>query len=154
MELNRRFTRACFLATLALLPLLLVGQTPKPQKPSGDLKRADAAFRAGYAAHQAGELEQARAKFAEAARLAPQVAEAHEALGAVLVELGKPAEAVAELETALEHKPADPAIESNLAMALSKAGEPAKALPHFSAAFQATQQPGQPPVSWPRFSFF
>ena len=42
-------------------------------------------FHAGYAAQQSGDLELARAKFAEVVKLAPEIAEAHEALGAVLV---------------------------------------------------------------------
>src|ERR1035437_2512145 len=83
---------------LASQPLGLATQAPVPQKADA-LKRADAAFRAGYTAQQAGNLELARAHFAEAARLAPRIPEAHEALGAVLIELGKPAQAIQELRS-------------------------------------------------------
>ncbi len=135
---------------LAVSSLLQAAQAPTQptgqQKPDDLLQRADAAFRAGYAARQAGNLESARAQFAEAARLAPQIAEGHEALGEVLIELGKPAEAVPELESALNLKPGDQGVETNLALAYAGNGSPEKAIPQFSAAFQSSQQPGQPPV--------
>jgi len=75
--------------------------------------------------------------------------EAHEALGAVLVELGNPAEAVQELEAAGKLKPGDQEIEANLALAYANADLPEKAIPHFSAAFNlssspASRRPGQP----------
>ena len=141
MRTNRGPARILLLGVLVALPLLLAAQAKKPAQPDA-LKRADTAFRAGYAARQAGNLEQARARFAEAARLAPQIAEAHEALGAVLVEMGKPAEATPAFEAALKLKPGDPAIELNLALAYAKAGEPGKSLPHFGAVVNASQQPG------------
>src|SRR5271167_1003692 len=104
---------------LAILPLA-GGQAQKPPAPDAApdrLKRAEAAFRAGLAAQKSGNAEAARVKFAEAARLAPAIPEAHQALGAVLLELEKPAEAIPELETALKLKPGEPGIESDLAMA-------------------------------------
>jgi len=54
-------------------PSRRAGAAPKEPDP---LKRADAAFRAGYTAMQAGDLELARVQFALAARLAPQIPEA------------------------------------------------------------------------------
>ena len=116
------------------------------QEEQDALKRADAAFRGGFTAMQAGHLEEARVQFTEAAKLAPQIPEGHEALGEVLIELGKPAEAVPEFEAALRLKPADEGIESNLALAYAKTGEVAKAIPQFSAAYQASSQPGAQPV--------
>src|ERR1700735_1397770 len=74
-----------------------------PASPASDsLQQADAAFHAGYAALQAGNLEQARAQFAQASRLAPQIPEAHEALADVLIQLGKPGDAIPEFEAALK----------------------------------------------------
>jgi protein O-GlcNAc transferase len=131
--------------TLAGRPAYLAAQTPDPQKAAA-LERADAAFHAGYTDLQAGKLEQARADFAEAAKRAPQIPEGHEALGEVLVELGKPAEAIPELEAALRLKPGDQSMESNLALAYAKSGDPAKAVAQFSAAYQASQQTGGQPV--------
>ena len=55
-----------------------------------------------YAARQNGNLELARKKFAEVVKLEPKIPEGHEALGAILVELGKPADAIAEFEAARE----------------------------------------------------
>src|ERR1700690_452461 len=139
---------ACFRLLVAVgagFPLLVAAQA-RGQQPPDSLQRASAAFHAGYAAHQAGNLVQAQAQFAEAARLAPQIPEGHEALGAVLMELGKPAEAIPELESALQLKPGDQEIETNLALAYAKADEPGMAIPHFSAVFEAARKPGQKPV--------
>ncbi len=81
------------------------------------LEQANRAFRAGYAAMQAGRVDEARVDFARVVRLAPQLAEGHMALGAILVELGKPGAAIPELKEALKLKPGDPAVEENLARA-------------------------------------
>ena len=121
--------------------LLLAAQAPGAQ-PSDVLERAGAEFRAGLAAQQAGQLEEARARFADAVRLAPAIAESHEALGAVLMELDKPDQAVPEFEAALARKPGDPGIETDLALALTKSGSPDKAIPYFSAVYRASPQPG------------
>ena len=87
------------------------------QSDANALQRADAAFRAGYAAMQAGKLEDARQDFAKVVTFAPQLPEGHVALGAILVQLGKPEEAIPELERALVLKPGDGATEANLAAA-------------------------------------
>src|SRR5487761_2298348 len=79
--------------------LSLDSQSSK-QKKVDAVRQADAAFHAGYAARQAGQLEAARAQFAKVVRLAPQIAEGREALGAVLIEMGHPAEAIPQLEAA------------------------------------------------------
>jgi len=55
-------------------------------------------------------------------------------------------EAVPELEAALHLKPGDQGLESNLALAYAKSGDPARAVGQFSAAYQASQQPGGSPV--------
>src|ERR1700722_5892476 len=150
MHLNRGALHF-LVGILVAIPLVLSSQASNPQTPdahnpdrqkSDQLKNADAAFHAGYSALQAGNLEQARIQFAQAASLAPQIPEGHEALGEVLIELGRPVEAVPELEAALQLKPSDQEIETNLAMAYEKAGDPVKAIPQFKAAFQASQQPG------------
>jgi protein O-GlcNAc transferase len=105
-----------------LIGILILGttlsQNPLAAQSDPDtLQRADAAFRAGYAAMQAGKLEDARRDFAEVVTLAPQLPEGHVALGAILVQLGKPEEAIPELEKALVLKPGDSATEANLATA-------------------------------------
>jgi tetratricopeptide (TPR) repeat protein len=100
------------------------------------LRKADAAFRAGYAASQEGQYEEARARFAEVVKFAPQIAEGHAALGTALIALNRPAEAVPELEKAARLKPSDGAIEGNLAIALWRASGGVKAIPHFEAALR------------------
>jgi protein O-GlcNAc transferase len=87
------------------------------------LQKADAAFRAGYAAMQAGRLEEARQDFASAVALAPQLPEAHIAMGAILVQLDRPAEAVPELEKALRLKHGDTTAAVNLALAHEAIGK-------------------------------
>lgn len=111
------------LVPMLVLMLVLSGparaQTQKAPTPGGDaaLRRADAAFKAGYAAMQAGKLEEAREDFAEAVKAAPRVPEARMALGVILVQLGRPEEAVPEFEEALKLKPVDEATQGNLALA-------------------------------------
>jgi len=70
MHLHHGALGLIFTGILASQPLGVSAQAPGSQA-AGALKRADAAFRAGYAAQQAGDLESARAHFADAVRLAP-----------------------------------------------------------------------------------
>ena len=125
---------------LLLLPLIAAGQTAtKP--PSEAMKRADAAFRSGYAARQAGDLKAARDKFEEVVLLQPKIVEGHIALGAVLVEMGRPLDGAKEFEIAAKIRPSDDAIETNLALAYSQAGESAKAIAHFQSAENLSRLP-------------
>lgn len=96
--------------------------------------RATAAFRAGYEAANAGELEKARRSFAEVVRLAPQVPEGHAALGSVLLSLGQSKEASAELQKGLALRPNDPGMEINLALADVRIGNAAEAVTLFGKA--------------------
>jgi len=124
--------------------------TQANSKPQTDaMQKADVAFRAGYAARAAGNLEEARARFAEVVRLAPQIPEGHQALGAILLELGKSDQAIPQLEAAARLKPNDQLTETNLAYAFAQAGQPAKAMPHFQAVLRLAQQPDQPPLDGP-----
>jgi protein O-GlcNAc transferase len=98
--------------------LAAVGQAGKPQPGAAPaLQQADAAFRAGYAAMQAGKPEEARRDFAEAVRLAPKLPEARVALGVILAQLGHPEEAIPEFEMALKLKPGDAVALGNLSAA-------------------------------------
>ena len=124
----RRAFVCCSLILAGAAVLLAQGQDAEK------LRKADSAFHAGYAASQAGRYEEAKVQFAEVVRLAPQIAEGHEALGSALIALGHPAEAVAELEKAARLKPGDAAIEENLGIALSQSGQAAEAVRHLEAA--------------------
>jgi tetratricopeptide (TPR) repeat protein len=135
----RKNLLCCCAVCLATLSLAVAAQTPKPQA----LDRASEAFKAGVAARAAGNLELARTRFSEVVRLAPKIAEGHEALAAVLVELAKPNEAVPEFETALKLKPDDPGIEADLALAYAKGGNPGKSVPLFAAVYAARQDQAQ-----------
>ena len=118
----RRRSSGTVWPALALIAASTVAGGQKTARPSADLiKRADAAFRAGYAARQSGNLKVARSKFAEVVRLQPKIAEGHEALGAVLAELGKPLDGAKEFEAAAKIKPSDQGIEANLALVYAQA---------------------------------
>jgi tetratricopeptide (TPR) repeat protein len=87
------------------------------QNPKDALQQADKSFRAGYQAMQTGQLDEARKDFADVVRLAPQLPDGHVALGAILVQLGHPHEAIPEFELALKLRPGDAGTEANLATA-------------------------------------
>jgi protein O-GlcNAc transferase len=97
------------------------------------LRAADAAFHAGYDAEKKGDLTDARAQFEKVVRLAPQIAQGHSALGAVLVQVGEYGKAIPELKRSLELAPGDRTAEINLAMAYEQFGDHAKSLSLFRA---------------------
>ena len=97
-----RFLLSMPVLALCLAPAIAAQQTVPTTKLPGGLQRADAAFRAGYAAMQAGHLDEARSNFALAAKLAPQIPEAHIALAEVLVNLNQPDAAIGEMQIALK----------------------------------------------------
>lgn len=100
-----------------LLGLSLVAPAAMPQNAQAtDLKRADAAFHAGYAAVASGDLASARNNFQIVVRLAPDLEEGHSALGAVLYQQKAYVEAIGELTRALSIKPDDRTAAENLAM--------------------------------------
>ena len=106
------------LLVLGLFAGGICGQSPRAATGSGKaLQQADVAFKAGYAATQAGRLEEARQDFAETVRLVPRVPEARVALGVILVQLGRPDEAIVQFDEALRLKPGDAATETNLVLA-------------------------------------
>ena len=121
--------------------LLPSGAQAQKQQTPETLRKADAAFKAGVAASQAGQLEEARTDFAEAVRLAPGIAAGHAALGSVLVALGQASEAVSELERAAKLNPQNADVEADLGRAYAQKGDAVKALPHFEAAERLAKQP-------------
>ena len=139
-----RAGRSLFLVGICLLTTsaAFAQSNAAPSKEPSRLRAADAAFREGFAAQQAGKLKLAGEKFTEVVKLAPKIAEGHEALGVVLLMQGKTTEAIAELQIAAQLEPANEGNEANLASAYRQAGQEAKAIPHFEAAVRAAQQPG------------
>ncbi len=112
----------CFLTgALSLCAVVAIAQqatkTDAAQPSTRNLRLANQAFHAGYAALEAQHLETARTEFTRVVQLAPQLPEGHMALGAVLVQLGHADEAIPELKKALELRPDDPGIRKNLATA-------------------------------------
>src|SRR6185437_9900125 len=100
--LRRPALAAAFASGLCvLIGAPAVAQSPSANHATSAAKQADAAFHAGYEAANAGDLEKARRSFAEVVRLEPKISEGHAALGSVLLNLGRPAEAAAELKRGL-----------------------------------------------------
>ena len=141
MRVNRKVPSIGLGGILIFSSLSVAGQNA-PAHESQTLKLADVAFRQGYAARQQGNLQLARAKFAEAVKLQPKIAEAREALGAVLLELGKPTEAIAEMEAAAKLKPQDESIQSNLALAFANTGNPRQGDPALRGGHSNRQRYG------------
>src|SRR5882757_4031003 len=111
-----------------LLALSTIAATQVAGSGRQQLKSADAAFHAGYAAAQSGDLATAREQFEKVIRLAPAIAEGHSALGSVLLQLGQYQEAIPELVSALGLKPDDRSAQLNLAIAYERSSDHGKAL--------------------------
>jgi protein O-GlcNAc transferase len=131
-----------------VLLLLLSSQSAWTQSPSAQqpdrqeqLREADAAFHAGYAAVESGDLTAARDDFQKVIQLAPEIPEGHSALGSVLVQLGQPALAIAELERALAMKADDRTAQTNLAVAYEETQAYDKSLALFRALDQDPSDP-------------
>ena len=143
MSLRYVWLRASLLSVLSIASLRLAAQPETEHVKTHSLKEATADFRAGFLARQSGNLELARAKFAEVTRLEPGIPEGHEALGAVLLEMGKTNDSIEELETAAKLQPNDAGNQANLALAYAQTGQPGKAIPHFELAVQLADKPSE-----------
>lgn len=106
--------------------------TPRPFHTDAGLALAE-----GGRAWSAGQIEAAAAAFAQAARLAPDNAQAHSNLGVALRRLGRVEAAVASYRRALALTPDDPALHSNLGNALRALGRLAEAEAHLARAAAA-----------------
>ena len=109
------------------------GQVAHPADPATGARAAQL-FQAGSAAYGAGDLKSAHDDFAQLVRLAPKVAAAHSAYGAVLLAEGNPAGAIAELRQARRLDPTDGRAAINLAMALHAARQEKPAVEMFAEA--------------------
>jgi len=89
MGIDRGAFHVVFVCLLASQLSCLAAQAPKAKEPEA-LKRADAAFHAGYAAQQAGNLELPARALLRLFVLPPDSG-GHQALGTVLIELGETA---------------------------------------------------------------
>ncbi len=128
---------------LALL-LLVPFHSARSQAPAGhedELREADAAFHAGYAAVQNGDLAAAKDDFQKVARLAPEISEGHSALGSVLLQLSQPSAAIPELERALAIKADDRSAQINLAVAYEETRAYDKSLALFRELDQDASNP-------------
>ena len=147
MQLGRAWFQASVVCALFIAPLQLAAQTENEKVKTHSLKEASTDFREGFAARQSGNLELARAKFAQVTRLEPGIPEGHEALGAVLLEMGKTNDAINELENAAKLQPNDAGNQANLALAYAQTSQPDKAIPHFELAVQLADKPSEAKMS-------
>jgi protein O-GlcNAc transferase len=111
------------------------------QKAPPDLNAARSAMAAGIAAANAGNLDQAKAAFERAVRLAPRVSATHAALGSVLLSQHQMTGALQELTRAHTLDPADVSIDLNLARAEAETGKFDGAVPLFRAALAGSPPP-------------
>jgi len=101
---------------------------------------AEAAFDQGMALARQGALDAAAAAFAEAARLQPLYAEAHNNLGIVWAQLGRFADAASAFGTVVALRPEIAAVHGSLGNALAQLDQPEEALAAFERA--AALDPG------------
>ncbi len=118
----------------AALGLLDIAIAEAPDDPALRIDRADARLRCEDAVGAAGDA-------AEAVLLDPADARAKATLGAVLIELGRPADAIACLRAALSARPDHAAYREGLAVALERDGQADAAAELLDAGIAA--QPGQ-----------
>ena len=118
---------------LVLASVLLASANPNSASGQTATAAASDLFREGSAAFKAGDLGTAHTDFARLVKLAPRVAAAHSALGAVLLVQEQLHPAIAELTEALRLDPNDTQAAINLAVAQSRAG----AYPASVARFRA-----------------
>ncbi len=103
---------------LIAIALPAISQNAISQKKT-DKPAVDALYNQGVRSLQKGDLVAARAAFDKVVRLAPNAPEGHNSLGWVLMTTGHPAEAVAQLRTAVKLKPDFVQAHINLANALA-----------------------------------
>jgi rhomboid protease GluP len=87
----------------------------------------------GERLRSAGQIDQAVAKFREAARLAPHDERPHEGLGVIYLEQKRTLDAIQEYEQALRLNPGSPRAQLGLGVALERQGELVKARRLFEA---------------------
>lgn len=118
----------CLLAA----PLLLPAQTARPHEGQAvDPTQATHLFQTGSEAFRAGDLKTAHASFARLVRMAPRVAAAHTAFGAVLLAENDLPGAVRELAEAHRLDANDTQATINLAVAQSRLGHAAESVALF-----------------------
>ena len=96
--------------------------------------KADQLFQRGFAAHQAGRLEDAQKTYRQALRYSPSDIEILYLLGTALAQLGKGEEAIKYLKKTLKLKPDYPEALNNLGLVLSEVREFKEAVTHFKRA--------------------
>src|ERR1700753_1294270 len=118
----------CLVVLAGVLPL---SAQERAQNKPGD--QAGQLFRSGSAAYAAGDLKTAHTQFETLVRIAPRVAAAHSALGAVLLDEGNPKAALVELKRALQLQPGDVRTTINEGTAYARLKDAAHAVQTFQS---------------------
>jgi protein O-GlcNAc transferase len=113
-----------------------------PGQQPANVQQAAEDYRAGVAAFSRNDLQAALRHFQQVVRATPEAEPGHLMLGFVLARLGRTAEAIPELEKALELNPHDSDARTNLALAYEQTGAPAKAVPLFAELDETARAQG------------
>lgn len=106
-------------------------------------ERYKEALRRGHVSAIRGRLEQAAVAYGEAAAIAPERALPHVSLGSVLLQIGRPEDAVAAFSNALERAPRDETALEGRADALSGLGRPAEAADDYGVLAEVLDDAGR-----------
>lgn len=117
---------------------LLGGALLAAQSPHADLQTL---FQQGQHALEQGHIAEAEHDFAQAARLAPGIAEIHAQLGVVQFQQKQYADAVASLRRALQLKPSLPGLKPLLSLSQAELGHFQDAVPGLEAGFHGSTPP-------------
>lgn len=115
----------------------MTGESQDQTNPSTAEEEANHALRDAEWAEGAGLPERAVAAYRRVVALFPAVWEVHNNLANLLLDLGRPAEALESAQAARTLRPADPMVQANVGRALLKLDRPAEAVPYLQAALQA-----------------
>ena len=139
-----RLPLVCRCAGVLLLSASIAASVAAADSRQQQLRSADAAFHAGYAAEQSGDLAAAKGQFEKVVLLAPDIAEGHSALGSVLLQLGEYQQAIREFVRAIALNADDRTAQMNLAIAYEQSGDHEKSLSRFRPLDLNTASPLPP----------
>ena len=118
----------------------MTGENPGQLNPDAAAEEANLALRDAEWAERAGLRDRAVAAYRRVLALFPDVWEVHNNLANLLLELGRPAEALQSAQAAVALRPGDPLVQANVGRAFVKLDQPEQAVPHLRAALRI--QPG------------
>ncbi|MBL8197846.1 MAG: tetratricopeptide repeat protein, partial [Chromatiales bacterium] len=116
----------------------MTGESPEQANRSTAEEEANLALKDAEWAEGAGLPERAVTAYRRVVALFPAVWEAHNNLANLLLDLGRPAEALESAQAARALRPDDPLVNANMGRALLRLDRPGEAIPHLRMALQAS----------------